>query len=407
LRERKDEKVVSSLKNMKIGVFLSEHQYIEGILLDVKDDHIIVDVDHDVYYISDKHIQSITKNAKDFYVASESASYLDRQYLIDVLNEMQKSWVMINGPGNQAFCGVFSKIIDDYILLISQQELLYIPNYIITNIYSALSEEQILLKNKERLEQQRLVSLTMDKEADEADNKDSITSQTLAAEEQVSHSNLESVELTNLSLVQELEGQSESSLSKDEEKEDFIVQESEILPSALLNIVMEENQDKEIPEKALNEDLNHEHVDLVTTPESKEFIIVAKGVEEDQSESSLSKDEEKENFIVTESEILPSTSLDVVMEENSDKEIPEKALNEDLNHEHVDLVTTPESKEFIIVAKGVEEDQSQPSLSKYEEKEDFIVQESVVQSSATIDGVIEENQVKEISEKVNDSFFWM
>ena len=43
MQEQKFEKALGGLKDMKIGLFLSDNQFIEGILLDVKQDHIVVE----------------------------------------------------------------------------------------------------------------------------------------------------------------------------------------------------------------------------------------------------------------------------------------------------------------------------------------------------------------------------
>ena len=92
---------------MKIGLFLSDNQFIEGVLLDVKQDHIVVDVNQNIFYFALQHIQALSKNAKDFRVSSEIVHYVDKNYLIDVLKALRYNWVSINSLSDQCtFRGV-------------------------------------------------------------------------------------------------------------------------------------------------------------------------------------------------------------------------------------------------------------------------------------------------------------
>ena len=102
MREQKFEKALGDLKDTKIGLFLSDHQFIEGILLAIKEDHLVIDVNENVFYIARQHIKALSKNAKDFHVSSQIVPYLDKQYLTDLLNVFRYNWVTINGSGNQA-----------------------------------------------------------------------------------------------------------------------------------------------------------------------------------------------------------------------------------------------------------------------------------------------------------------
>lgn len=134
---------------MEIGLFLSDNQFIEGVLLDIKQDHIVVDVNQNIYYFALQHIQALSQNAKDFRISSEVVHYVDRNNLIDVLESLRYNWVSINSLGDQVLCGVLSKISDDYITVINNSELLYIPKSYLSTISSNISEEQIILLNKQ------------------------------------------------------------------------------------------------------------------------------------------------------------------------------------------------------------------------------------------------------------------
>ena len=121
------QKALDSLINMKISLFLSDNQFIEGVLLDVKQDHIVVDVNQNIYYFALQHIQSLSKNAKDFSVSSEIVHYVNKNYLVDVFKAFRYNWVSINSLSDQVLFGVLSTISDDYITVINNSELLYIP----------------------------------------------------------------------------------------------------------------------------------------------------------------------------------------------------------------------------------------------------------------------------------------
>lgn len=132
---------------MEIGLFLSDNQFIEGVLLDIKHDHIVVDVNQDIFYFALQHIQAISKNAKDLRISSEVVQYVDRDNLIDVLKALRYNWVSINSLSEQVLFGVLSKISDDHITVINNSELLYIPKSYLSTISSNVSKEQINLIN--------------------------------------------------------------------------------------------------------------------------------------------------------------------------------------------------------------------------------------------------------------------
>ena len=148
MRELKFKKAVRDLLNTRIGLFLSNHHYMEGNLLAVKQDHLVIDVDQNVHYIPLQQIKTLSKNTKDYNTTSSIVPYLNIRYFTEILNVMKYSWVTINGSDKDAQYGVLSKIADDYIIIINQKELLYIPTTYISNIHGVLSEQQIRLANE-------------------------------------------------------------------------------------------------------------------------------------------------------------------------------------------------------------------------------------------------------------------
>lgn len=129
------EKALGGFKGLQIGLFLKDDQFIEGILLDIKPDHLIVEVSQNVFYFALNQIHAISKNAKDFRVSSENTAHLSRSDLHGLLEELKYNWVTINSLSRQTFFGMLSKIADDHILLINNEEQLYIQKTFITNIY--------------------------------------------------------------------------------------------------------------------------------------------------------------------------------------------------------------------------------------------------------------------------------
>ena len=160
MRELKFEKAVRDFLNTKIGLFLSNHHYMEGNLLAVKQDHLVIDVDQNVHYIPLQQIKTLSKNTKDFNATSSIVPYLNRRYFTEVLNVMKYSWVTINGSDKDAQFGVLSKIAEDYIILINQKELLYIPIFFISNIHGVLSQQQIRLANENEKQTNQLALQT-------------------------------------------------------------------------------------------------------------------------------------------------------------------------------------------------------------------------------------------------------
>lgn len=149
LRERKFENLLDGLIDMEIGLLLSDNQFIKGVLLDVKHDYLVVEVNQIVYYFALQHIQALSKNAKNFHISSKMVPFIEKKYLVDVLKELRHNWVSINSLSDQALFGVLSRISDDHITVINNSEILYIPHSNISNI----SKEQIIInKKQEQLE---------------------------------------------------------------------------------------------------------------------------------------------------------------------------------------------------------------------------------------------------------------
>ncbi|MFJ7936755.1 hypothetical protein [Sporosarcina sp. NPDC096371] len=200
MQDQKFKKLLDDLKGLKIGLFLSDNQFIEGVLLDVKQDHLVVDVNQNVFYFALPHIQTLSKNAKDFHVSSKVGPYLDRNYLVDVLIALRSNWIIINNLSDQKISGVLSGIFEDHIELINNTEILYISKSNISNIYSKISGKQmILLNNAEQLDIQQSYQTNINKEIYEMNEQPAGISQDF-----VSHPNDETKEQSDSLQEEEL-----------------------------------------------------------------------------------------------------------------------------------------------------------------------------------------------------------
>ena len=160
MKEPKLQKALGDLIDTKIGFILNDNKYIKGVLLDVKQDHIIVDVNKKIFYFALQYIQTISSNTKDFPVSTKVVHYVDKNYLIDVLTSLRNNWVSINSLNDQETFGVLSRISDDHVTVINNSELFYIPNSNISNVNSNISEEEIILINE--TEQQALQDIQIE-----------------------------------------------------------------------------------------------------------------------------------------------------------------------------------------------------------------------------------------------------
>lgn len=138
-------------------MYLNDNQFTEGILLDVKQDHLVIEVNKKIVYFAMHSIHSFSINAKEFCKANKLFTYLNKNDLTDVLIALRYNWVTINSLSKFALNGVLTNVLQDHIVLINKKELLYIPKPYISNIYSELSRaDMTFLNNKEQRNLQEL-----------------------------------------------------------------------------------------------------------------------------------------------------------------------------------------------------------------------------------------------------------
>ncbi|WP_427138422.1 hypothetical protein [Psychrobacillus psychrodurans] len=166
MQRKKFENVLYSNENRNIGLFLTKNQFVEGILLDIQNNHIVLEVERSIVYIEIHQIQALSKSTKDLRIAKESSPHLVRNDLIDVLIALRYHWVTINKFSNPTLVGVLSSIFEDYIILINNKELLYIPISHVTDISCNISKSDYYFLNKrEQLNIQKLYRMGTSKES--------------------------------------------------------------------------------------------------------------------------------------------------------------------------------------------------------------------------------------------------
>ncbi|MEK3978301.1 hypothetical protein MKY37_04320 [Psychrobacillus sp. FSL K6-2836] len=164
MQKKNFEKVLYANENRNIGLYLTKNHFVEGILLDVQKNHIVLEVNQKIVYFAIHQIQALSKSAKDQSIAKESSPHLVRNDLMDVLIALRYHWVTLNNFSNPTLFGILSSIFEDHIILINNKDLLYIPISHITDISSKISKsDHYFLNKKEQLTIQKLYRMGISK----------------------------------------------------------------------------------------------------------------------------------------------------------------------------------------------------------------------------------------------------
>ena len=110
-----------------------------GKVLSVEDDHIAVITEDDgVIYYNTHHIKSLTNNSKqdlDFALeVPENFVYYQARSFKDVLNDMTHHWVQINRGGPEMLEGVLEHVTDEYVIIVSGEEVVRVSKFHLRNI---------------------------------------------------------------------------------------------------------------------------------------------------------------------------------------------------------------------------------------------------------------------------------
>ncbi len=152
--------LITSLMNKVVRIDRGGPESRIGKLLSVADDHITLLTEDDgvVYYMT-HHIKSITDNAKqglEFNIeVPENFEFLKDNKCISVLEKLKYRWVKINRGGPETLEGVLNEANDDFVTIISNEEIIRIATFHIRNISYGVkiektkSEESESNKNKD------------------------------------------------------------------------------------------------------------------------------------------------------------------------------------------------------------------------------------------------------------------
>ncbi|MGB3101999.1 MAG: DUF2642 domain-containing protein, partial [Psychrobacillus psychrotolerans] len=127
MQKRNFENVLYANEKKSIGLYLANNQFVEGILLDIQENHIVLEVNENTFYIAIHQIQAISKNTTDLSLAKKFSPYLVRNDMTDVLIALRYQWVTVNKYGIPTLYGILSSIFEDHIILINRKELFFIP----------------------------------------------------------------------------------------------------------------------------------------------------------------------------------------------------------------------------------------------------------------------------------------
>lgn len=126
---------LAPLIDRKIGIFLHHNQFAEGVLLAIKQDHLVVQIDGEIYYFTVEHIPAFTGNINHAQTSQKEVIPHHSNDLMGVLTHLQNKWVTINRFSDQVFSGILSSIQEDHIVVTNDQALHYIAISSIANIH--------------------------------------------------------------------------------------------------------------------------------------------------------------------------------------------------------------------------------------------------------------------------------
>ncbi|HWK23181.1 MAG TPA: DUF2642 domain-containing protein [Ureibacillus sp.] len=135
-------KSIGGLKGAEVRFFFNDNQYIEGTLLEVKEDHLVVDVNEKVFYIALKQVYGISQDVKDNRVLKQIPPFIDKKHLTDVLNTMKYNIVTINGMYNKLLEGLLISISEDCIMLVNHDEIHLVSYSSIFNVCNGIYEQK-------------------------------------------------------------------------------------------------------------------------------------------------------------------------------------------------------------------------------------------------------------------------
>lgn len=134
---------LKSLIGFFVGVFSNDGALIKGNLVDVKKDYLILQNKEGKYlyhYLS--QIKSVSKNAKDTRTSTFKKDYLQAEQLQEILEQCKYSWITINCFNDQVITGFLSRVFEDHLILVSEEEQIIMQITYINNVFPGVYEPE-------------------------------------------------------------------------------------------------------------------------------------------------------------------------------------------------------------------------------------------------------------------------
>jgi hypothetical protein len=143
MNERVPENEFKYFTGFQVQIHVGGKKKLLGRLLAVKDDHIVFynEEDSTISYYKLHHVKKMIKDSKEAPISVEQKEFIDVKKYNDLFNHLRLNWVQISCGGPNNVEGVLCKVLDDSIMLISNEELIYIPTYHIKHVYKGSLED--------------------------------------------------------------------------------------------------------------------------------------------------------------------------------------------------------------------------------------------------------------------------
>lgn len=134
---------IRGLEGIEITLYLEDNKNVEGTLLSVQSDHLIVKVKDKILYFPINQIKALSKSAKDSRITRGTTKNvaINRVLLEELLDAMQLQWITVNSIDDQKFSGVLSFVAEDYILLLNGEKQYFILKSRITDVLNEQVDE--------------------------------------------------------------------------------------------------------------------------------------------------------------------------------------------------------------------------------------------------------------------------
>jgi len=333
MQKKNFENVLYANLNKIIGLYLTKNQFVEGILLDIQKNHVVLEVNEKIIYIAINQIHAISKNTKELRLAKEITPHLVRNDLTDVLIALRYHWVTLNNFGNPTLFGILSSIFEDHIILINNKELLYAPITHITDISSEITEsDHFFLNKKEQRAIQRMYRLGISEGSFEIKNENLVAEQdrTILADVGIMADVIDLInkdkapqntvtslllkESANIVVSEQVEASINMGILKDItevintdvlEENVFSPQMEEKLETIILDLVEEEANSVVIEEQLsqVDDDIHIEEIEHINTTPLEENVVSPQ-IEEMLESLNLDLVEANANILVNEEELF-------------------------------------------------------------------------------------------------------